>query len=199
MNTVNLLVSLLTTLMICVMVNFTSAATDSNKENTKQQQQQIPTIYFGVTSMGSTQWTSEGGNSISVDVSTSHLQLTSIPTYVTRIITRNSQFNTFDTLPGLDVLANISGVAVPRTSSASGFKMRLRSNDSNKNLTVVTAKANDFRVVWMAATSKHPGIENFSPNSVGAHAELVRQILYEEPVIMKGFFLPGEIAKAQIV
>lgn len=141
------------------------------------QKQKPQTLFFGSTA-NNAPWQADGAGSVSLDVQT-RLDLTSVPTYLCRVVHRfsASSFSFFD----FDPLTNVTGACTPRNPTASGFKVRLRYAD-DRNLTV--AKVSDWRVIWIAATNKHPGTEK--PSSVEAQAELIKQLINEEPVVVKG-------------
>jgi len=161
------------------------AAANAAKDSAPQ------TLFAGSTPMGSTAWTADGTNSVTVDVSTAHLGLDAAPTYMTRVVHRTSALQGVD---GVDTLANVTGTALVRAPSATGFKMRLRySEAAGKNLTATTAKVGDWRVLWVAASHKHAGMDvDVRPNSTPALASLVKLLVEEDPFVVRSLFVPGE-------
>ncbi len=77
----------------------------------------------------------------------------------------------------------MTGACTPRSPSAQGFKVRIRYTDG-RNMTL--GRISDFRVLWIAATNKHAGLGDFPSSSVAAQAELLRQLIHEEPQVVKG-------------
>jgi hypothetical protein len=137
----------------------------------------IQTLFSGSTA-NNAPWQAEGQGSVSLDVQT-RLSLTSVPTYLCRIVHRFSASSNsfFD----FDPLTNVTGACTPRNPTANGFKVRLRYSD-DRNLTV--SKVSDWRVLWIAATNKHPGAEK--PSSIEATANLIKQLINEEQAVVKG-------------
>lgn len=137
----------------------------------------IQTLFSGSTA-NNAPWQAQGQGSVSLEIQT-RLQLTSVPTYLCRIVHRFSASSNsfFD----FDPLTNVTGSCTPKNPTANGFKVRLRYSD-DRNLTV--SKVSDWRVLWVAATNKHPGAEK--PSSIEATANLIKQLINEEPSIVKG-------------
>ena len=141
--------------------------------------QKYQTLFSGVTPSNAN-WQAEGVGTVSLDIQT-RLSLTSTPTYLCRVVHRFSASTT--TFSEYDPLTNVTGACTPRNPTAHGFKVRLRYADS-RNLTVT--KASDWRVMWVAATNKHPGMNAYKPSSIEAQAELLKQFIEEEPSLVKG-------------
>lgn len=146
----------------------------------------IKHIFSGVTPSNAN-WQSEGANTVSLTIDT-RLGLTSTPTYLCRITSRYSSISKVSLFGSMeedafDPLANVTGNCTPRKPTAQGFKVRLRyAEGSNRNMTV--AKASDFKVHWVAATNKfgNLGSKEFE---LERQAELIKQLIYEEPVMVK--------------
>jgi hypothetical protein len=139
--------------------------------------QKSQTLYSGATGSNAG-WQVDGAGSVSVEVQT-RLQLTSVPTYLCRVVHRFSAATAsfFD----FDPMTNVTGACTPRNPTTSGFKVRLRYSDG-RNMTVV--KVSEWRVLWIATTNKHPGTEKAA--SIEAQAELIKQLIDEEPLVVKG-------------
>lgn len=139
------------------------------------------TVYSGVTPANA-QWENDGNNAVSLRIET-RLGLTSAPTYLCRVTSRFSSV-TFSFEDTFDPLNNVTGACVPRSATADGFTVRLRyAEGSNKNMTV--SRASDFRIHWIAVTNKHVGMADKAPG-VNAQAELIKQLINEDPLIVKG-------------
>jgi len=143
--------------------------------------QKPQTLFSGVTPSNAG-WQADGIGSVSLEVQT-RLQLTSVPSYLCRIVHRFSASTTsfFD----FDPLSNVTGACTARNPTTTGFKVRLRYAD-DRNLTV--AKVSDWRVLWIAATNKHPGTDK--PASIEAQAELMKQLIEEDPLVVRGLLGP---------
>jgi len=163
-----LVVAAVVTLVLCA-ASFVLAAT-----------QKPQTLFSGATGSNAG-WKADGAGSVSLEVQT-RLQLTSVPTYLCRIVHRFSATSTFF---DFDPLTNVTGACTPRNPTTSGFKVRLKYAD-DRNLTV--AKVSDWRVLWIATTNKHPGTDK--PASIEAQAELIKQLIEEDSQVVKGLLGP---------
>ena len=136
------------------------------------------TLFSGATAM-STPWQSESDRSIFVDISFDHLGLSSPPAVISRILHRGG-------VDMLDPIANVTGFFTPRKISKAGFRLRLKYADGDaRNLTTTTAKIADWRVGWVAATNRHPGLMDKTPFEL--RVELFKQFVNEDPALIRAF------------
>lgn len=149
-------------------------------------QQQDQHLYSGI-SPSNTQWTQDSAGTISTTVAVpSHLQFASVPTYFSRVTYRGSGFaSQFDTLADLNHLTNVTGASIPRSPTATSFKIRLE----GRNITRTLATVSDFRVVWVAASPKYPPVRDKS--AFEAHVALLKQYLIEEDPALVRVLLDG--------
>jgi hypothetical protein len=140
---------------------------------------QEQTLYAGSTPMGSTNWVSESSNSIFVDVNFDHLGLTAPPAVLTRLMHRGS-------VEFMDPIANVTGFFSPRKVTKSGFRLRLKfAEGDGRNMSATTAKIGDWRVAWVAATNRHPGLLDKTPFE--QRVVLFTQFVDEDPALIRLF------------